>query len=199
MDTKESLLLKVKEKIERELDCLLKKSSHSLVFGKGNPGAKLLFIGEAPGEQEDLMGIPFVGAAGRELDKLLHSIDLSLKDVYVANILKYRPPDNRNPSKEEIECHAPYLLQQIQIIQPKMIITLGNFATKFVLADFNVNRMKTIGGISVLHGNPVPKEIDGFHFIAYPLYHPAAILYNPRLRSELQNDFKKITGLIKDV
>jgi uracil-DNA glycosylase family 4 len=184
------LLNTVKKRIETDLDCPLKKTAHNLVFGKGNPNAEILFIGEAPGEQEDLQGIPFVGSAGRELDKLLHSISLTLDDVYVANILKYRPPNNRNPSMEEIKSHTPYLIEQIKIIQPKIIATLGNFSTKFVLAKFDTDGMKQVGGITFLHGKPVDILVDGMTFKVIPLYHPAAILYKPTLRSELEQDFQ---------
>src|SRR3989338_3722651 len=106
----EDQLEHIREKIVRELRCPLKDAAHNLVFGKGNPHAQILFIGEAPVEQEDLQGLPFVGAAGKELDKLLHSIGLKLDEVYIANILKYRPPNNRNPNIEEIKSHTPYLI-----------------------------------------------------------------------------------------
>ncbi|HLC64660.1 MAG TPA: uracil-DNA glycosylase [Candidatus Nanoarchaeia archaeon] len=186
----------VRQRILKELKCPLKDSANSLVFGKGNPNAEIMFIGEAPGEQEDLQGIPFVGAAGRELDKLLRSINLTLDDVYVANILKYRPPQNRNPTDEEIGSHTPYLIEQIKIIKPKIIITLGNFATKFVLGDFKPENMKKIGGITFLHGRAVKKTIDGVEFSVFPVYHPAAILHNPNLRKELEEDFRKIAAFI---
>jgi len=195
MAKQESLEL-IRKKITEEMKCPLKDAATHLVFGKGNPDAKILFIGEAPGAQEDLKGIPFVGSAGRELDKLLHSIGLSPDDVYIANILKYRPPENRNPTMEEIKRHTPYLIEQIKVIQPKIVVTLGNFSTKFVLADFNPENMKSIGGITFLHGKPVEKKIDGLPFLVFPLYHPAAILYNPKLRKELEDDFLKIKSYL---
>lgn len=179
------------------LNCPLKDSATNLVFGKGNPDAQIMFIGEAPGEQEDIQGIPFVGAAGRELDKLLRSINLSLEQVYVANILKYRPPNNRDPTKEEIERHTPFLIEQIKVIKPKIIATLGNYSTKFVLADFKVDEMKKIGGITFLHGKSVEKNIDGLSFKVVPLYHPAAILYKPGLRNDLEKDFLEIKKIIE--
>jgi uracil-DNA glycosylase family 4 len=196
MENKIAQLENLKKRIVEELDCELKKSAKNLVFGKGNPDAQILFIGEAPGAQEDLQGIPFVGSAGKELDKLLHSIGLSLDDVYIANILKYRPPENRNPSVEEIKNHTPYLVEQIKIIKPKLICTLGNFSTKFVLAKFDVNGMKKISGISQLHGRPVDISVDGLSFKVVPLYHPAAVLYNPRLRKDLQDDFLKLKDML---
>ncbi len=195
--SKQESLDNLKERVLRELNCPLKDSAHNLVFGKGNPDARILFIGEAPGEQEDLQGIPFVGAAGKQLDKLLSLIGLSLDDVYIANILKYRPPENRDPSKEEIERHTPYLVEQIKIIKPCIIATLGNYSTKFVLADFKVEDMKKIGGISFLHGKHMQKNIDGLDFFVVPLYHPAAMLYKPSISSDLENDFISMKDLIE--
>jgi len=194
---KEELLETIKKRILSEMTCPLKDSAHNLVFGKGNPDADILFIGEAPGEQEDLQGVPFVGAAGKELNKLLSKINLTLDDVYIANILKYRPPNNRDPSKDEIERHTPYLIDQIKIIQPKVICTLGNYSTKFVLGGFNPESMKTIGGISVLHGKIIKKELGDLKFSVIPLYHPAAMLYNPRLRADMDSDFVSIGEFLK--
>jgi len=175
----------------------LKDTATNLVFGKGNPDAKILFIGEAPGANEDLQGLPFVGAAGKQLDQLLHLIGLCIDDVYIANILKYRPPDNRNPSVEEIRTHTPYLVKQIELIQPKVIVTLGNFATKFVLAKFSVDEMKSVGGIMSLHGKEQHLMIDAHDYLIFPVFHPAAILYNPQLRETLTLDFKKLGELLR--
>jgi len=194
--SKISDLEQIKQSILFDLKCPLKDAATNLVFGKGNPDAPILFIGEAPGEQEDLQGIPFVGRAGKELDQLLRSINLSLDECYVANILKYRPPQNRNPSMDEIRNHTPYLIEQIKIIKPKVVATLGNFSTKFVLADFNPDKMKSVGGISTLHGKPIDKEIDALKFKIVPLYHPAACLYRPGLRVDLQEDFKRIREVL---
>ena len=191
-------LEQVQSKILTEMKCPLKDAAKNLVFGKGNPDASILFIGEAPGAKEDELGIPFVGAAGKELDKLLRSINLTLEDVYIANILKYRPPDNRDPSVEEIYRHTPYLVEQIKIIKPQIICTLGNYSTKFVLASFDIPKMKEIAGITQLHGKVNPVKIDGMEFKVIPLYHPAAMLYNPNLRAILGQDFLemgKILGL----
>jgi uracil-DNA glycosylase len=198
VEDKQVLLDSLREKILSELDCPLKASAHNLVFGKGNSNAKILFIGEAPGEQEDLQGIPFVGAAGKQLDKLLSLINLSLEDVYIANILKYRPPGNRDPSNDEIERHTPYLVEQIKIIRPRIIATLGNYSTKFVLADFKAEDMKKIGGISFLHGKHIQKNIDGFEFFVVPLYHPAAMLYKPSLKIDLEKDFLGMKEVIEE-
>lgn len=197
MEDKGVLLNCLRERILSEMDCPLKASAHNLVFGKGNPDASIIFIGEAPGEQEDLQGVPFVGAAGKQLDRLLALINLSLDDVYIANILKYRPPGNRDPAVDEIQRHTPYLVEQIKIIKPCIIATLGNYSTKFVLADFKVEEMKKIGGISFLHGKHIKKSIDGFEFFVVPLYHPAAMLYKPSLRIELEKDFLGMNEIIK--
>ena len=194
--SKAELLEQIRKRILDELHDHLRESAQNLVFGKGNPNARIMFIGEAPGEQEDVQGVPFVGRAGRELDKLMRSIGLTLDDAYVANILKYRPPNNRDPTNDEIKAHTPYLVDQIKAIQPKVVITLGNFSTKFVLADFDTDRMKSIGGISFLHGKSVQKSINGLQFKVYPLYHPAAILYKPGLRQELEKDFLGIKLLL---
>jgi DNA polymerase len=189
-------LEQVKQKILTELKCPLKDAAKNLVFGKGNPDAKIMFIGEAPGAKEDELGIPFVGAAGKELDKLLRSIGLTLDDVYIANILKYRPPENRDPAIDEIYRHTPYLIEQIKIIKPKIICTLGNYSTKFVLAQFNIPDMKKISGITQLHGKSNALIIDGMEFNVIPLYHPAAMLYNPNLRNILAEDFLKMGEIL---
>ncbi|MDD9952707.1 MAG: uracil-DNA glycosylase [Candidatus Woesearchaeota archaeon] len=186
----------IERKILDEMQCPLKDAATNLVFGKGNPGADIVFCGEAPGSKEDLQGIPFVGAAGRELDKLLHTIGLTLDDIYIANILKYRPPNNRDPTEEEITRHTPYLIEQILAIKPKMICTLGNFSTKFVLAGFQVEGMKQIPGISQLHGKKQRIKYKEHEFTVIPLYHPAAMLYKPPLRKVQEDDFLKIGGFL---
>lgn len=162
------------------------------MFGKGNPSADILFIGEAPGAKEDATGLPFVGAAGKQLDKLLSSIGMSLDDCYIANILKYRPPQNRDPKPDEIRKHTPYLIDQILAIKPKVICTLGNFSTKFVMAGFDTDGMKKISGITQLHGKIHHISVDGADYVVIPLYHPAACLYRPQLREVLEKDFKTI-------
>lgn len=195
--SKSDQLQEVQSQIESELVCPLKDAATNMVFGKGNPDADILFIGEAPGEKEDLEGIPFIGRAGKELDTLLEQIGLSLDDVYIANILKYRPPKNRNPSIEEIKNHTPYLIKQIKIIQPKIIVTLGNYSTKFILANCDLASMKSIKGISLLHGTIHTSSFDGQEFTVIPIYHPAAMLYNPRLRETFKEDFLLIADFLK--
>jgi len=189
-------LEKIRQKILDELECPLKKSATNIVFGKGNVNASVLIIGEAPGKNEDLQGIPFVGMAGKNLDEYLKLADLTLEKVYIANILKYRPPENRNPSDSEIESHTPYLLEQIRIISPTVLLPLGNFATKFVLGGFTVAGMKNVGGISKLHGQKFEVEFEGRKIIVYPMYHPAAAIYKRKLIEELKADFTKLKVLL---
>ncbi len=196
MASKQEQLDAIRQRILSEMVCPLKDAATNLVFGKGNPEAEILFIGEAPGAQEDLQGIPFVGAAGRELDKLLRTINLTLDEVYIANILKYRPPNNRDPTTEEIRRHTPYLIEQIKAIRPKVIATLGNFSTKFVLSGFSVEGMDSIRGISQLHGREKEMTVNGFTFMVVPLYHPAAMLYKPPLRKALEADFLHMGELL---
>jgi len=188
----------IRKNILENKNLSLRESATNLVFGKGNSDAEILLIGEAPGEKEDLQGIPFVGRAGKELDKLLHMINLSLEEVYIANILKYRPPKNRDPKQSEIEEHTPYLIEQIKVIEPKVIVTLGNFATKCVLAGLDSNKMKEIDGITKLRGNPVKVSVDNAKFTVIPIYHPAAVLYRPAWREQLEEDFQKIGKLLQE-
>lgn len=196
MTDNQTELARIKQGIENDMVCPLKDAATNIVFGKGNPDAQLFFIGEAPGEKEDLQGVPFVGAAGRELDKMLKLIGLGLSDVYIANVLKYRPPKNRDPTMDEIRRHTPYLVEQILAIKPRVIITLGNFATKFVLSEFNPDAMKNVSGISKLHGQHIPLVVDGFSCVVMPIYHPAAMLYRPQLRIAMKEDFLSLKELI---
>ncbi len=188
------------EEIEQrihEANLPLKETATNLVFGKGTTNADILFIGEAPGEQEDLQGIPFFGRAGKELDALLQTIGLDINDVYIANILKYRPPKNRNPTTQEMLAHTPYLIQQITTIEPKILVPLGNFATKFVLNNMQVLGMNKISGISKLHGKKQQIQIEEKTWSVVPMYHPAAMLYNPRLRVVIQEDFQKVSKFLR--
>ena len=191
MDDKTAKLEEVKKTI-LETTLPLQDTATNLVFGKGNPEAPILFIGEAPGRNEDLEGYPFVGAAGKQLDKLLSLIDLGLDDVYIANILKYRPPKNRDPNVDEIKAHTPFLIEQIKAIKPAIIATLGNYATKFVLAGFEPDSMKQIEGITKLHGVNKGISINDEKFVVIPLYHPAAMLYRPQLREVIEKDISKM-------
>ena len=197
MENKQEALEKVKEAILRDKTLPLREQATNLVFGKGNPNAKIMLLGEGPGREEDLRGIPFVGAAGKLLDELLSSIGLTEDGIYIANILKYRPPNNRDPTEDEIRRHTPYLIQQIVIIKPRIIVTLGNYATKFILAQCDVEEMKTIPGITSLHGKVTEVTIDGVLFTVIPTFHPAALIYNQKLRPEAEGDFKVIKNELR--
>jgi len=160
------------------------------VIGEGNPSASILFIGEAPGEKEALSGRPFVGRAGQVLDEMLAIISLNREDVYITNIIKDRPPHNRDPKAPEIACYSPYLIEQIEIIDPKVIVTLGRFAMNFILRQFSLPEYgETIGN---LHGRVLTAESDLGLIQIIPLYHPAAIFYNRSLEATLFEDFKKL-------
>jgi uracil-DNA glycosylase family 4 len=194
---KSALLAQIQKELQEEMICPLKSAAKNLVFGKGNPNADIFFIGEAPGAKEDETGIPFVGSAGKNLDKLLNTIGLTLNDCYIANILKYRPPENRNPTADEIRRHTPYLVKQIQTIKPRILVPLGNFATKFVLGEFDVGKMKKITGISTLHGKPQMIIIQNQKFMVIPQFHPAAMIYNRKLQSVIEEDFKQMGIFLK--
>ena len=157
------------------------KDATNIVVGRGNPEADILFVGEAPGRNEDEQGIPFCGAAGKNLDKLLNQVGLSIDEIYIANILKCRPPMNRDPTTEEIKAHTPWLLKQIRDMKPKIICSLGNYATKFFLAKTDVDNMKNQKGITEVHGKVQDIDIDGLKIKLIPLFHPAAIIYKRNL------------------
>ena len=166
------------------------KNCKSFVFGKGNRAAEIVFIGEAPGRNEDEQGEPFVGAAGKNLDKLLEKVGLSLEDIYVTNILKCRPPENRDPNEEDMKAHTPFLLKQIEKIKPKVVCSLGNYATKFFLALGDVDKMKDQQGITQLHGKVKMLDFNGMKIKLIPLFHPAAIIYNRKLEPLWDEDMK---------
>ncbi len=168
--------------------CPLHQTRTQVVFGNGNANADLMFVGEAPGANEDRMGLPFVGAAGKLLDKLLGEIGVERADVFVANILKCRPPDNRDPHPNEIESCRAYLDRQIELIEPVVISTLGNFSTKLLRADTT--------GISRLHGQEEVRVVGSRAVRLYPLYHPAAALYTPSTLEALRSDFHRIPELL---
>jgi len=160
----------------------------SVVFGAGNADAELMFVGEAPGANEDLQGLPFVGAAGKLLEQLLGEIGLSREEVFIANVLKCRPPGNRDPQPVEIENCRPYLVRQIELIQPRVICTLGNFATKLLRGD--------PAGITRVHGQPEVRTIGEHTARLYPLFHPAAALYTPSTLETLRADFVRLPPLL---
>lgn len=158
------------------------------VPGEGDADANIMFIGEAPGKQEAKSGRPFVGAAGRILDELLQTAGISRQDVFITNIVKDRPPDNRDPHREEIERYAPFLRRQIEIIQPAVIATLGRFAMEFILAEFNLAEKGQ--KISRLHGQRLKARAPYGQITIIPLFHPAVALYNKSRKSTLKDDFQ---------
>jgi len=184
--------------------CSLYKERLKTVFGEGNPKAKIVLTGEAPGASEDKRGLPFCGAAGKILDELLESAGIKRKEVYITNILKCHPPGNRGPRKKEIKACTPYLDRQIEVIKPKTICTLGNYSTKYIFEKYGLKN--EIQGISKIHGKvyPVkfkkvyalPSGIEQFKGVKIiPLYHPAAALHNPNLKELLKKDFLTLKEL----
>jgi len=174
--------------------CELWKTRKNIVIGSGSFNAKIMFIGEAPGYHEDLLGIPFVGRAGKFFDELLKSINLNREETYICNILKCRPPDNRNPSNFEIEKCTPYLDRQIMEIKPEIIVTLGNFPSNYVLNKFGFKPEK----IGRIHGKKYPIKNLLFDSVIIPMYHPAAAVYNPNMKKILLEDFKTIEKILSD-
>ena len=168
--------------------CALAKGRTQVVFGSGNPNAELVFVGEAPGFHEDQQGLPFVGQAGKLLDKLLGGIGMTRADVQVVNVLKCRPPGNRDPLPEEIAACEPHLFRQIELIQPTMVATLGNFATKLLSGR--------PAGITRVHGQVQETTLAGRRVVLYPIYHPAAALYTPAMLRVLEEDFARIPELL---
>jgi uracil-DNA glycosylase family 4 len=160
----------------------------TVVFGSGNADAELMFVGEAPGANEDKQGLPFVGQAGRLLEQLLNEIGLSRSDVFIANVLKCRPPGNRDPLPQEIENCQEYLYRQLELIEPRVVCTLGNFSTKLLRGDPL--------GITRLHGRAEIRRIGPRTVRLYPLFHPAAALYTPSMLATLREDFAGIPELL---
>ncbi len=176
----EQKLNELKESCSQCQRCALGATRTNLVFGTGNPNADLMFVGEAPGEQEDLSGIPFVGRGGQLLDKFLYAVDIERKDVYIANILKCRPPKNRDPLPEEEEACIDYLREQVRLIQPKVIVCLGRIAAmKLIKPDFKITQE---------HGQWFEK--NGYLMTA--VFHPAALLRDPRKKEAMLEDMKRI-------
>jgi uracil-DNA glycosylase len=169
--------------------CRLHEGRTQVVFGVGDPEADLMFVGEAPGFHEDQQGIPFVGQAGKLLDRLLEGIGLSRAEVYIANVLKCRPPGNRDPQPDEIEQCEPYLFRQIELIRPRVVATLGNFATKLLSGKPT--------GITRVHGVEQETTLGGSRVLLYPLYHPAAALYTPAMLKVLEEDFARLPALLE--
>ncbi len=192
--TKQSELQELKKELEEnDPTPALRSTATQLVFGDGNPEAQVIFIGEAPGKNEDIQGIPFVGAAGKFLDEMLASVHINRDDIYITNIVKYRPPNNRDPLPEEKEAMWSYLLAQIAIIRPKVIATLGRHSGQAFLPNLRISQD---------HGQPTDISIvlDGHEepVIILPLYHPAAALYNGGLRQTLLDDFQVVKDILSN-
>jgi uracil-DNA glycosylase family 4 len=166
----------------------LAATRQTVVFGSGNADADLMFVGEAPGANEDKQGLPFVGQAGRLLDTLLGEIGLQRTDVFVCNVLKCRPPGNRDPLPQEIDACQDYLFRQLELIEPRVVCTLGNFSTKLLRADPT--------GITRLHGREEVRRIGPRRVRLFPIYHPAAALYTPKMLEVLREDFQRLPGLL---
>jgi uracil-DNA glycosylase family 4 len=182
----------LKEVFAQASGCLrcpeLAATRKTVVFGAGNANADLMFIGEAPGASEDEQGVPFVGRAGKLLEKLLEEVGQQRADVFIANVLKCRPPGNRDPLPIEIENCQEYLLRQVELIQPTVICTLGNFSTKLLRGDPT--------GITRLHGQPEILTLGRRAVRLYPIFHPAAALYTPRMLETLREDFARLPELL---
>ena len=179
-------LAEIREEVSTCKACSLCEGRTNVVFGEGNPHARVMIIGEAPGKNEDLQGKPFVGAAGKFLDELLEIAGLKREDVFIANVLKCRPPSNRNPKPEEIEACATFLRQQTQTISPDVIVTLGNFATQFILRT----------GVGITHLRGTVQRAG--RFLVLPVFHPAAAIYDRSKRDVLLSDFERVGSLVRD-
>jgi len=188
MSTKQEAMDKLRRHIiDNDVCPELRTQATQLVMGDGNLDATIVFIGEAPGKNEDLQGVPFVGAAGKFLNEMLASADMKREDVYITNIVKYRPPNNRDPLPEEKKAFWPYLLKQLQIIDPKIVVTLGRHSMEYFLPGMF---------ISQIHGEPKRIQFGDHKIVVVPLYHPAAALYNGSLRQTLIDDFCQMPEII---
>lgn len=189
MTSKQDELDKVKKAIiDNNICSELAEQATNLVMGDGNTNADIVFIGEAPGKNEDAQGLPFVGAAGKFLNEMLAEAGLDRSDVYITNIVKYRPPNNRDPLPEEKRAFWPYLLKQLQIIKPKVVITLGRHSMEYFLPDMK---------ISQIHGQAKRIKFGDDKLVIVPLYHPAAALYNGGMRQTLIDDFVNVPRIIE--
>jgi uracil-DNA glycosylase len=184
---KQTRLDQIKTDIVQDNICpdLAKAATH-MVFGEGSPDAEIVFIGEAPGKNEDLQGRPFIGAAGKFLNEMLATIGLNREDVYITSILKYRPPNNRDPLPEEKAFFLPYMQAQLDVIQPKLVVTLGRHSTNCFLPDLQISKV---------HGQPQQYKSQ----VILPLYHPAAALYNGSMRQTIIDDFMSIPRIIQQI
>ena len=173
--------------------CGLAKNRRNTVPGEGSLTASVLFLGEAPGRMEDLKGRPFVGAAGRLLNRLLEEIGLRREDVFITNVVKCRPPNNRDPKEDEIEACRPFTEAIIRLVSPRVIVTLGNHAGKFLIERYGGGKWR---GITAEHGRIRKVKIGSAEVVVIPTYHPAAALYNPKLLPTIENDFKIVKSVL---
>lgn len=198
MPDKQEKLDKLREELLNRQDLRLaayrQEHDYQMVFGEGDANAAIMFIGEAPGEQEAKSGRPFVGRSGSVLEELLASIGLARGDVYITNVIKDRPPGNRDPHREEIESYRPFLRQQMAIIRPAVIATLGRFAMEFIFEEFDVNAPQ--GKISELHGQQLSATGPIGEVTFVPLYHPAVALYDQAQREVLRQDFETLSQYV---
>ncbi len=189
-ETRRKQLVELYREVSDCARCPLAETRTRTVFGAGNADADLMFVGEAPGAEEDRQGLPFVGRAGQLLSELLGEIGLTREDVFIANVLKSRPPGNRDPMPNEIEACQPYLWKQIALIRPTVIASLGNFATKLLSGNPT--------GITKVRGTPQVHELGGRTVFLYPLLHPAAALRTPAMKTALREDFAKLPALLEE-
>lgn len=198
MSDKQAELDSIRQRILDDKICPeLAATATQLVFGGGSPDADIVFIGEAPGKNEDIQGKPFVGAAGKFLDEMLAGISLGRADIYITNIVKYRPPNNRDPLPDEKKAFLPYLQAQLEVIQPKVVVTLGRHSMNCFLPDLQISKV---------HGEPKRIKIrmkahedDVLELVILPLFHPAAALYNGGMRQTLIDDFARIPNVMKKI
>lgn len=182
-------LADLKTQMQGDQTLPLRQTATQLVFGEGNPDTKIYFLGEAPGYFEDQKGRPFIGQAGQLLDKMLQNINLKREDVYISNVVRFRPPENRDPTPEELAAFAPYVNKEIEIIDPKVIITLGRFSMGKFIPEVK---------ISEVHGKPRLVKWRGKDIIVIPMYHPAAALRAGAVLQSLQEDFQKVPKILTD-
>jgi len=199
MAEREEKLQKIKDEVLSCKKCFLRKERSGNKFfpviGEGNHRANIMFVGEAPGLNEAKTGKPFCGAAGRILDELLESANIKRKDVYIANLLKDRPPGNRDPQPEEIKACAPYLERQIEAIKPKIVCSLGRYSMRFLMEKFELEDQ--LAEISKIHGESFRVNKLFYDFTLMPLYHPAVAVYNPNMKKVLKDDFKILKILLE--
>jgi len=195
MNAKKELMEELIAEVNVCRKCQLWRHAKHAVPGEGSLDAQVMFIGEAPGYWEDLKGRPFVGAAGRLLDELLSSIGLRREEVYIANVVKHRPPGNRDPKPDEVEACTPYLDRQIKIIQPKVLVTLGRHSTGYIFSRVGLK----FRGITEVRGRVYLKRLFGMPIQILPMFHPAAALYNPNYKVVLTEDFKRLRAILESL